>query len=222
MRDFMKLEADGTVNSMPKKEVSKMRRELEKLHYNLDGIADMENLPGAMFVVDVKREAIAVAEANRLKIPVIAVIDTNCDPDPIDYPIPGNDDAIQRPRPRLPRKSARRRPRSRRRIARPRKSLKRPRRPKRPPSRRRRATPKRRKKPKRQSLPPRRRPKTLNPRPATRRRRKRFADGCSPACNAGAGTWSRPTTQIVKREGLSWQKSTQHWSKNYVKKRTSA
>lgn len=95
MRDFMKLEEDGTVNSMPKKEVSKMRRELEKLHYNLDGIADMENLPGAMFVVDVKREAIAVAEANRLKIPVIAVIDTNCDPDPIDYPIPGNDDAIR-------------------------------------------------------------------------------------------------------------------------------
>lgn len=95
MRDFMKLEEDGTVNNMPKKEVAKMRRELEKLHYNLDGIADMENLPGAMFVVDVKREAIAVAEANRLKIPVIAVIDTNCDPDPIDYPIPGNDDAIR-------------------------------------------------------------------------------------------------------------------------------
>jgi small subunit ribosomal protein S2 len=95
MRDFMKLEADGTVNTMPKKEVSKMRRELEKLHYNLDGIVDMDNLPGAMFVVDVKREAIAVAEANRLKIPVIAVIDTNCDPDPIDYPIPGNDDAIR-------------------------------------------------------------------------------------------------------------------------------
>jgi small subunit ribosomal protein S2 len=95
MRDFMKLEADGTVNTMPKKEVSKMRRELEKLHYNLDGIMDMDNLPGAMFVVDVKREAIAVAEANRLKIPVIAVIDTNCDPDPIDYPIPGNDDAIR-------------------------------------------------------------------------------------------------------------------------------
>ena len=95
MRDFMKLEEDGTVNSMPKKEVAKMRRELEKLHYNLDGIADMDSLPGAMFVVDVKREAIAVAEANRLKIPVIAVIDTNCDPDPIDYPIPGNDDAIR-------------------------------------------------------------------------------------------------------------------------------
>lgn len=95
MRDFMKLEADGAVNTMPKKEVARMRRELEKLHYNLDGIADMDNLPGAMFVVDVKREAIAVAEANRLKIPVIAVIDTNCDPDPVDYPIPGNDDAIR-------------------------------------------------------------------------------------------------------------------------------
>ena len=95
MRDFMKLEADGSVSTMPKKEVSRMRRELEKLHYNLDGIAEMDNLPGAMFVVDVKREAIAVAEANRLKIPVIAVVDTNCDPDPIDYPIPGNDDAIR-------------------------------------------------------------------------------------------------------------------------------
>ena len=95
MRDFMKLETDGTVNTMPKKEVSRIRRELEKLHYNLDGIADMDNLPGAMFVVDVKREAIAVAEANRLKIPVIAVVDTNCDPDPVDYPIPGNDDAIR-------------------------------------------------------------------------------------------------------------------------------
>ena len=86
---------DGTIDTMPKKEVSRLRRELEKLHYNLDGIADMENLPGAMFVVDVKREAIAVAEANRLKIPVIAIVDTNCDPDPIDYPIPGNDDAIR-------------------------------------------------------------------------------------------------------------------------------
>ena len=95
MREFEKLEADGTVNSMPKKEVARMRRELEKLHYNLDGIADMDSLPGAMYVVDVKREAIAVAEANRLKIPVIAVVDTNVDPDPVDYPIPGNDDAIR-------------------------------------------------------------------------------------------------------------------------------
>ncbi|OQW95849.1 MAG: 30S ribosomal protein S2 [Verrucomicrobia bacterium A1] len=95
MRELQKLETDGTMNTMPKKEVSRLRRELEKLHYNLDGIADMDDLPGAMFVIDVMREAIAVAEANRLKIPVIAVVDTNCDPDPIDYPIPGNDDAIR-------------------------------------------------------------------------------------------------------------------------------
>jgi small subunit ribosomal protein S2 len=95
MRELQKLETDGTMNTMPKKEVSRLRRELEKLHYNLDGIADMDELPGAMFVIDVVREAIAVAEANRLKIPVIAVVDTNCDPDPIDYPIPGNDDAIR-------------------------------------------------------------------------------------------------------------------------------
>jgi small subunit ribosomal protein S2 len=95
MRDLEKYETDGTFASMSKKEVSKLRREQQKLHYNLSGIADMANLPGAMFVVDINREAIAVAEANRLNIPVIAIIDTNCDPDPIDYPIPGNDDAIR-------------------------------------------------------------------------------------------------------------------------------
>ena len=78
-----------------KKELSQIRRELNKLHYNLDGIRDMDQLPGAMFVVDVNREAIAVAEANRLNIPVIAMLDTNCNPDPIDYPIPANDDAIR-------------------------------------------------------------------------------------------------------------------------------
>jgi small subunit ribosomal protein S2 len=95
MRELQKLETDGTMNTMPKKEVSRLRRELEKLHYNLDGIADMDGLPGALFITDVTCEAIAVAEANRLKIPVVAVVDTNCDPDPIDYPIPGNDDAIR-------------------------------------------------------------------------------------------------------------------------------
>ncbi len=95
MRMLEKMEADGTMNTLPKKEVSRLRRELEKLHYNLNGIADMEVLPGALIVVDVLREAIAVAEANRLKIPVVAIVDTNCDPDPIDYPIPGNDDAIR-------------------------------------------------------------------------------------------------------------------------------
>lgn len=90
-----KMEADGTMNELPKKEVARLRRELEKLQYNLNGVADMEGLPGAIFVIDVMRETIAVAEANRLKIPVIATVDTNCDPDPIDYPIPGNDDAIR-------------------------------------------------------------------------------------------------------------------------------
>jgi small subunit ribosomal protein S2 len=72
-----------------------MRHELEKLRKNLSGVADMAEPPGAMFVVDVNREAIAIAEANRLHIPVIAIVDTNCNPDPIDYPIPGNDDAIR-------------------------------------------------------------------------------------------------------------------------------
>ncbi|MFH0952879.1 MAG: 30S ribosomal protein S2 [Verrucomicrobiota bacterium] len=95
MRELEKLEHDGTMNTMPKKEVSRLRRELAKMQYNLTGIADMDQLPGAVFVIDICREAIAVAEANRLKIPVIAVVDTNADPDPIDYPIPGNDDAIR-------------------------------------------------------------------------------------------------------------------------------
>jgi len=95
MRQLDKMEKDGTFETMPKKEVARLRHELEKLRKNLTGIADMDSLPGALFVVDVNREAIAVAEANRLHIPVIAVVDTNCNPDPIDYPIPGNDDAIR-------------------------------------------------------------------------------------------------------------------------------
>ncbi len=95
MRELEKYETDGTFASMSKKEVSKLRRETQKLNYNLSGIANMENLPGAMFVVDINREAIAVAEANRLNIPVIAMVDTNVDPDPVDYPVPGNDDAIR-------------------------------------------------------------------------------------------------------------------------------
>ena len=95
MRMLEKMESDGSINELPKKEIASIRRELEKMRYNLSGIADMDDLPGALFVVDITREAIAVAEANRLKIPVIAMVDTNCDPDPIDYPIPGNDDAIR-------------------------------------------------------------------------------------------------------------------------------
>ena len=95
LRELEAMEKDGRFDSLAKKEVSRLRREMEKLRYNLDGITEMENLPGAMFVVDITREAIAVAEAARLHIPVIAVVDTNCDPDPISYPIPGNDDAIR-------------------------------------------------------------------------------------------------------------------------------
>lgn len=95
MNELEKMEQDGTLDKMPKKEVARIKRELEKLHYNLNGIREMQELPGAIFVVDICREAIAVAEAIRLNIPVVALVDTNVDPDPISYPIPGNDDAIR-------------------------------------------------------------------------------------------------------------------------------
>lgn len=95
MREIEQMEKDGSINALPKKEVAKFRHELEKLQYNLSGIADMAGNPGALFVVDVNCEAIAVAEANRLNIPVIALVDANVDPTPIDYPIPANDDAIR-------------------------------------------------------------------------------------------------------------------------------
>ena len=89
------MEKDGDFEKMPKKEVAVLRNELEKLRKNLSGLSKMDDKPGAMFVVDVNREAIAIAEANRLHIPVIAIVDTNTNPDPVDYPIPGNDDAIR-------------------------------------------------------------------------------------------------------------------------------
>ena len=95
MRELQRMEEDGTMESVPKKEAASLRRELTKLDRNLSGVADMSDLPGAVFVVDTMREAIAVNEANKLKIPVIAIVDTNCDPDQIDYVIPGNDDAIR-------------------------------------------------------------------------------------------------------------------------------
>ncbi len=95
MRELEALEREGAFARLPKKEVARLRRELQKLQRNLSGVAEMKELPGAVFVVDINREAIAVAEANRLKIPVVAIVDTNCDPDPVDYPIPGNDDAIR-------------------------------------------------------------------------------------------------------------------------------
>jgi small subunit ribosomal protein S2 len=90
-----KMEADGTINQYVKQEQSSLRREAARLRKNLDGIRDLSANPGAMFVVDIKREHNAVAEARRLKIPIVAIVDTNCDPDLVDYPIAGNDDAIR-------------------------------------------------------------------------------------------------------------------------------
>jgi small subunit ribosomal protein S2 len=95
MKFIDELESSGKVNAMPKQEVSVMRRENVKLHRNLDGIKDMEKYPAAIVIVDVPREAIAVAEARRLGIPVVAITDTNSNPDLVDYPVAGNDDAIR-------------------------------------------------------------------------------------------------------------------------------
>lgn len=89
------MKEDGTINRFPKKEILMMEKELVKLNRNLGGIKNMRSLPDALFVVDPKNEEIAVSEANKLNIPVIALTDTNCDPDGIDYLIPGNDDAIR-------------------------------------------------------------------------------------------------------------------------------
>jgi small subunit ribosomal protein S2 len=87
--------ADGTFALLPKKEVAKLQLEIEKLDKYLGGIKTMRRLPGALFIVDPRKERIAVAEAKKLGIPIIAIVDTNCDPDEIDYVIPGNDDAIR-------------------------------------------------------------------------------------------------------------------------------
>jgi small subunit ribosomal protein S2 len=89
------MKQDGTYELLPKKEVSAYEKEREKLEKNLSGIKEMNTLPGAIFIVDPKKERIAIAEAKKLKIPVIAIVDTNCDPDEVDYVIPGNDDAIR-------------------------------------------------------------------------------------------------------------------------------
>ena len=89
------MEVDGTFESLTKKEVSVLLKEKEKLEKNLGGIKEMKELPGAVFIIDTHKEQIAVAEARRMKIPIIAVVDTNCNPENIDYPIPGNDDAIR-------------------------------------------------------------------------------------------------------------------------------
>ena len=95
LKELEAMEADGTFEVLTKKEVQGLKHEMEKLEKYLGGIKDMNKLPGAMFIVDPRKERIAVAEAHKLNIPIVAIIDTNCDPDEIDYPIPGNDDAIR-------------------------------------------------------------------------------------------------------------------------------
>ena len=95
LRDLEKMEEEGVFNVLPKKEVIQLRAEKEKLEKYLNGIKDMPELPGAIFVVDPRKENIAIQEAHRLGIPVVGIVDTNCDPDELDYAIPGNDDAIR-------------------------------------------------------------------------------------------------------------------------------
>jgi small subunit ribosomal protein S2 len=95
MRELNEMEASGAMDRLLKKEAIRLRHERDKLERNLGGIANLERLPDAVFVVDTKKEQIAVTEARKLGIPVIAIVDTNCDPDEVDYVIPGNDDAIR-------------------------------------------------------------------------------------------------------------------------------
>ncbi|WP_027726029.1 30S ribosomal protein S2 [Tuberibacillus calidus] len=95
LKEIERMREDGTFDVLPKKEVVGLNKELERLEKFLGGIKDMERLPDALFVVDPRKERIAIAEARKLKIPVIAIVDTNCDPDEVDVVIPGNDDAIR-------------------------------------------------------------------------------------------------------------------------------
>jgi small subunit ribosomal protein S2 len=95
MQELRAMQAAGDFDGMPKREALQHTRELEKLSRNLGGIASLDRLPNAVFVIDTKKEHIAVTEARKLGLPVVAVVDTNCDPDIIDYVIPGNDDAIR-------------------------------------------------------------------------------------------------------------------------------
>lgn len=95
LKKIEKMEIDGTFDNLTKKEVSSLQKEKSKLEKNLGGIKEMKELPGAIFIIDTHKEQIAVAEARRMGIPIIAVVDTNCNPDGITYPIPGNDDAIR-------------------------------------------------------------------------------------------------------------------------------
>jgi small subunit ribosomal protein S2 len=95
LREFQELEKTPAFARMNKAEASALRREASKLHRNLEGVLNMDKLPDAILIIDTNREGIAVAEASRLKIPVVAIVDTNCDPEQISYPIAGNDDAIR-------------------------------------------------------------------------------------------------------------------------------
>jgi len=95
LKKLEKMEVDGTFENLTKKEISGLGKERIKLQKNLGGIKEMKELPGILFIIDTRKEAIAVAEAQRQGIPIVAVVDTNCNPDGIDYPIPGNDDAIR-------------------------------------------------------------------------------------------------------------------------------
>ena len=95
LNQLQKMQADGTFDLLPKKEVIKLQLEIAKLEKYLGGVKEMKKLPGAMFVVDPRKEHNAIAEARKLHIPIVAIVDTNCDPDEIDYVIPGNDDAIR-------------------------------------------------------------------------------------------------------------------------------
>ena len=95
LNQLKKMQEDGTFDMLPKKEVIRLQHEREKLEANLGGIREMKKLPGALFVVDPRKERNAINEARKLHIPIVAIVDTNCDPDEIDYVIPGNDDAIR-------------------------------------------------------------------------------------------------------------------------------
>ncbi|MBH55037.1 MAG: 30S ribosomal protein S2 [Opitutaceae bacterium] len=94
-KNFLSMEADGSLDKLPKKEGSAIRREMSRMNRNFEGLLEMPELPDAIFIIDIKRENIAVAEAKRLQIPIVALVDTNSDPTLVDYPIPGNDDAVK-------------------------------------------------------------------------------------------------------------------------------
>jgi small subunit ribosomal protein S2 len=93
--EFESMESSGEFNNLPKKELQAIKKEIEKLRKNMEGIRSLEKLPDALFIIDPKKEQIAVTEARKIGIPIVAVVDTNCDPELVDYVIPGNDDAIR-------------------------------------------------------------------------------------------------------------------------------